>query len=645
MYTGIYFLIEAIVYSMLLMTVYFRKKVFKSKENKVYSILVVVSFFELIVELILDFVGPMYKEIPNVSYFVARLFSFGVELWITILLCYVLFVCLSIKKKERYIPVVRNIAIVLMIIFTTLNFILPLNFKYDGYIAYTYGPSVNIIYLSAFLYSFIGIIALIRNIKNIKDKRFFPILIFLIVGGIASYIQYMNPGLLLATPIHAFITFLMYFTIENPDVKMIEEYHKAKEISDNANEDKTMFLYNMTNDIRLITKDINYNTDAAINEMSNKKLDKDLVNDYLRAIKENTARFTTMTNEILDVDSIDSASIKVYDDKYNIKLLLKKIVTLYSDECSKKGLTFRSDIASDLPEYLYGDNLGLKNVLISILDNSIKYTKEGYIELNVNTIIKNNIARLIITIEDLGVGISPDEMDSIFYKRKEEIDGSNMKSNLFTARKLITLMGGTIIPSSNYGNGTTMKIVLDQKIVEEANEKYNKYESFYDEKKILLVDDNISTKKIISKLIRDTNIKLDYVSLGKEALDKIRGKEKYDLILLDEVMDPLDGVTVMKKFKDIRNFKTNVILLTRNNEYEYNEGRFFYEVKPFDEIIKVVEDIKRIDINKLDGIVEWFDALLHKYQYITNFSDTRINKLCILLNRQINKLKKYYEED
>ncbi len=596
MYTGIYFLIEAIVYSMLLMTVYFRKKVFKSKENKVYSILVVVSFFELIIELILDFVGPMYKEIPNVSYFVARLFSFGVELWITILLCYVLFVCLSIKKKERYIPVVRNIAVVLMIIFTTLNFILPLNFKYDGYIAYTYGPSVNIIYLSAFLYSFIGIIALIRNIKNIKDKRFFPILIFLIVGGIASYIQYMNPGLLLATPIHAFITFLMYFTIENPDVKMIEEYHKAKEISDNANEDKTMFLYNMTNDIRLITKDINYNTDAAINEMSNKKVDKDLVNDYLRAIKENTARFTTMTNEILDVDSIDSASIKVYDDKYNIKLLLKKIVTLYSDECSKKGLTFRSDIASDLPEYLYGDNLGLKNVLTSILDNSIKYTKEGYIELNVNTIIKNNIARLIITIEDSGVGISPDEMDSIFYKRKEEIDGSNMKSNLFTARKLITLMGGTIIPSSNYGNGTTMKIVLDQKIVEEANEKYNKYESFYDEKKILLVDDNISTEKIISKLIRDTNIKLDYVSLGKEALDKIRGKEKYDLILLDEVMDPLDGVTVMKKFKDIRNFKTNVILLTRNNEYEYNEeylkyGFSGYLLKPIskDKLFEIID--------------------------------------------------------
>ena len=231
-----------------------------------------------------------------------------------------------------------------------------------------------------------------------------------------------------------------------------------------------------------------------------------------------------------------------------------------------------------------------------ILDNSVKYTSSGYIEFNVNAIIKNNIARLIITIEDSGVGISPDEMDSIFYKRKEEIDGSNMKSNLFTARKLITLMGGTIIPSSIYGTGTTMKIVLDQKIVEEANEKYNKYESAYDEKKILLVDDNISTEKIISKLIRDTNIKLDYVSLGKEALDKIRGKEKYDLILLDEVMDPLDGVTVMKKFKDIRNFKTNVILLTRNNEYEYNEeylkyGFSGYLLKPIskDKLFEIID--------------------------------------------------------
>ena len=596
MYTGIFFSIEAIFYLGLLLLVYFRKKVFKSKENKIYSVLIVVTFIEMLIEIILDIVGPLYETIPEVSYTVAKIYCIFIIMWNCLLCMYVFLVALKMKEKERNSNISKTILLSFGIALSVASFLLPIDFFYSGKVAYTYGSSVNVVYVSAIMYSLIGASCLIWNLKEWRDKRFIPVIILVTLGSLCSYVQYKNPGLLLATAVHAFITFLMYFTIENPDVKMIEEYHKAKEISDNANEDKTMFLYNMTNDIRLITKDINYNTDAAINEMSNKKLDKDLVNDYLRAIKENTARFTTMTNEILDVDSIDSASIKVYDDKYNIKLLLKKIVTLYSDECSKKGLTFRSDIASDLPEYLYGDNLGLKNVLISILDNSIKYTKEGYIELNVNTIIKNNIARLIITIEDSGIGISPDEMDSIFYKRKEEIDGSNMKSNLFTARKLITLMGGTIIPSSNYGNGTTMKIVLDQKIVEEANEKYNKYESFYDEKKILLVDDNISTEKIISKLLRDTNIKLDYVSLGKEALDKIRGKEKYDLILLDEVMDPLDGVTVMKKFKDIRNFKTNVILLTRNNEYEYNEeylkyGFSGYLLKPIskDKLFEIID--------------------------------------------------------
>ena len=596
MYTGIFFSIEAIFYLGLLLLVYFRKKVFKSKENKIYSVLIVVTFIEMLIEIILDIVGPLYETIPEVSYTVAKIYCIFIIMWNCLLCMYVFLVALKMKEKERNSNISKTILLSFGIALSVASFLLPIDFFYSGKVAYTYGPSVNVVYVSAIMYSLIGASCLIWNLKEWRDKRFIPVIILVTLGSLCSYVQYKNPGLLLATAVHAFITFLMYFTIENPDVKMIEEYHKAKEISDNANEDKTMFLYNMTNDIRLITKDINYNTDAAINEMSNKKLDKDLVNDYLRAIKENTARFTTMTNEILDVDSIDSASIKVYDDKYNIKLLLKKIVTLYSDECSKKGLTFRSDIASDLPEYLYGDNLGLKNVLISILDNSIKYTKEGYIELNVNTIIKNNIARLIITIEDSGIGISPDEMDSIFYKRKEEIDGSNMKSNLFTARKLITLMGGTIIPSSNYGNGTTMKIVLDQKVAKEADEKLDKYEEVYDKKKILLVDDNISTEKIVSKLLKDTNIELDYVSLGKEALDKIRGKEKYDLILLDEVMDPLDGVTIMKKFKDIRNFKTNVILLTRNNEYEYNEeyltyGFSGYLLKPIskDKLFEIID--------------------------------------------------------
>ena len=581
MYTGVFFLMEAIAYSILLVIIYFKKKIFKSKENKVYSLLVIISFIELILELILDYVGPLYQKIPTISFFVARLYCAFIELWLTLLICYVIYVLININKKDKYFIIAKYLFITLGIIFATLNFMLPLNFMYDGNIAYTYGPSVNIIYISAGLYSIVGIISLLTNSKNIKDKRFYPILLFLILGGIGSLIQYKNPGLLLAVPIHSFITFLMYFTIENPDTKMLEEVHRAKVISDNANEEKTMFLYNITNEIRGITKDINYEADNILNETDNKKVDLNIVNDSAREIKGSTAKFTTMTNEILDISQVDASNIKIYNEKYSIKLILKELITKYKEICKKSGIEFRTSIASDIPEILYGDSVGLKNVMISLLDNSIKYTKKGYIELNVNVIKKQDIARLLITIEDSGIGIKSSEIDNIFNKNKEELKRNNLKNNLFTARKIITLMGGTLIATSTYGKGTTMKIVLDQKI--EVID--NKYDKVYDKKKILLIEDSDTTYKLITKMLKNTNIIIDRVVLGSEGLDKIRNKEKYDLILVEEELKPLNGYDIIKKLKLIKNFNTKVILLTKNPNIEYSylykdEGFSDYLIKP-----------------------------------------------------------------
>lgn len=131
-------------------------------------------------------------------------------------------------------------------------------------------------------------------------------------------------------------------------------------------------------------------------------------------------------------------------------------------------------------------------------------------------------------------------------------------------------MGGTIIPSSIYGKGSEVKIVLDQRY-EKEEEVLSKYNDVYDKRRILLIDDNDNSYKLFKKILSNTNIELDYVKLGKEGLDKIRNKEKYDLILLDEEMTPLDGHEVMRKLKEIKNFNTNVILLTKNNKYEYDD--------------------------------------------------------------------------
>ena len=592
------FTIYSLFYSVLLNIVYFARKRLVTFENKIFEKLMITNLIGVILAIGSYFTIVNIDKYPIFNVIVSKGYIVYLLTWITLFSVYIFAISIddSKNRKKKINRIIKGFSI-LYVIFLIVIIIKPLYYHNAGGAVYSYGPSANVMYVVSSVYIAIWIVRLIINYKKIRDKKYLPIFAFMLLGVVVIIIQKSHPELLLMTSMETFIVFLMYHTIENPDMKILEEVHRAKEISDNANEEKTMFLYNMTNEIRNITKDIDYSADDILDETSNKKVDVEVINDAAREIKGSTAKFTTMTNEILDINSIDSASIKVYNDKYNVKLIIKELVTVYSKKCNVKNIAFRPSIASDIPEYLYGDSVGLKQVLDIILDNSVKYTSSGYIEFNVNAIIKNNIARLIITVEDSGTGMKADDIIKVFNKKNDRNEDSlNLNNNLYNAKALITLMGGTIIPSSIYGTGTTMKIVLDQKVAKEADEKLDKYEEVYDKKKILLVDDNISTEKIVSKLLKDTNIELDYVSLGKEALDKIRGKEKYDLILLDEVMDPLDGVTIMKKFKDIRNFKTNVILLTRNNEYEYNEeyltyGFSGYLLKPIskDKLFEIID--------------------------------------------------------
>ena len=582
MSSGNFLTIGSVFYSLLLITVFFSKKRLKTLENKIYSMLIICNFIGLILA-IMCYYTVLYNDIvPMLNFIISRLYLIYLVSYIFLFFCYLITGLyteddkLTGKIKKFFISITFIFFVIVLLVYY-----LPLYYHNENMIIYSYGPSANIIYFLATVCMTIWTILLIKNYKKVKNKKFWPIIFFIIGSLIVTIVQKNNPGLLLMTSFETFITIIMYFTIENPDAKMLEEVHRAKVISDNANEEKTMFLYNITNEIRGITKDINYEADNILNETDNKKVDLNIVNDSAREIKGSTAKFTTMTNEILDISQVDASNIKIYNEKYSIKLILKELITKYKEICKRSGIEFRTSIASDIPEILYGDSVGLKNVMISLLDNSIKYTKKGYIELNVNVIKKQDIARLLITIEDSGIGIKSSEIDNIFNKNKEELKRNNLKNNLFTARKIITLMGGTLIASSTYGKGTTMKIVLDQKI--EVID--NKYDKVYDKKKILLIEDSDTTYKLITKMLKNTNIIIDRVVLGSEGLDKIRNKEKYDLILVEEELKPLNGYDIIKKLKLIKNFNTKVILLTKNPNIEYSylykdEGFSDYLIKP-----------------------------------------------------------------
>ena len=388
------------------------------------------------------------------------------------------------------------------------------------------------------------------------------LLLLLLIGGLLL-VNNIVPEIQIISSSFALITVIMYFTIENPDKKLLEEIHTSKKIADAANEDKSMLIYNMMNEVKSIASDINKSSEVILNSNN---LEENRF--FAREIISSNNKLYSMANNIYNIDVIDDINVKTVKNKYNIKLLLKEVISKNKELFEDKDISFRFNIDSNLPNTLYGDSINLKNVLNTIIGNSYKY----------NAIFKKDIVRLIIKIEDSGIGIKAEDLDKCLNKNTKD------QNSLYGARKTINIMGGNLLISSEYNKGTIVTIILDQKIY--TNNKDN-YDNYVNNKKILIIDDNNSSTKIISKILDKHNILYDSSNLGKEALDRIRKGDKYDLILLDEDMPYMDGISVMNKFSKIKGFDTKVILLTKNSNIIYDDiykdsGFCDYIIKPID---------------------------------------------------------------
>ena len=588
----IFFTISSLLYSSLLMIAYFSKDRIKTPENKIYSRLIIINFIGIILEIFCTIFAGYAKE--NIIFYTIlnKLFLIGLIVWGAVFGSYV-FLISSVKKNEeelkKYMKNVLRLYITLIIIIAVLVAVLPVYFNYrNNYVMYSYGPAVNVVYSGIFITIFLTIICLIKNFKNIISKKYLPIYAYLFVGTIITFIQKMMPELLLAITMDTFITVIMYFTIENPDKKLLQEIHASKKMADEANEEKSMLIYNMMGEIKDIAKDINIS--------SNNILDSNNIEEnkyYAREIISSNNKLYNMSDKIYNIDKIELNKIKTVKTKYNIKLLLKEIVSMYKTKIETKNIEFRINIDNNLPVSLYGDSINLKKALSTIIDSSYNNTKEGFIELSVNTIIKHDVCRLIIKIEDSSIGI-----------KAEEIEEVNTEGNIYNAKKLIAALGGTLLLTSRYNEGTIVTIILDQKINITNKKEKKDYTKYLDNKKILLVDDNESSLKLINKILTKYHIKVETTNLGKKALDKIRKGSKYDLILLDEEMPYIDGEEVMQKLKEIKGFNTKVILLTKNNNIEYTEE---YKENNFDDYI-----LKPIDKNTL---IEKINILVNDKKY------------------------------
>lgn len=576
--TTIFLTIISFFYSVLLMIAYFSKDKIKTLENKVYSKLIIINFIGIILELFCTIFAGYAKDYLVFYTILNKLFLVELTIWCSVFSVYVFLISSKKEKNElkSYLKKVSIFHIVIDVITMFLIFVLPVQFNINdlGYVMYSYGPSVNIVFISSTLYIILMFTCLIRNFKNVKSKKYLPIYVYMVIGVLVGIVQKLHPEILAFTSMEAFITIIMYFTIENPDKKLLEEIHMSKKIADAANEDKSMLIYNMMNEVKSIASDINKSSEVILNSNN---LEENRF--FAREIIASNNKLYSMANDIYNIDVIDDINVKTVKNKYNIKLLLKEVISKNKELFENKNISFRFNIDSNLPNSLYGDSINLKNVLNTILGNSYKYTDKGYVELSVNAIFKKDIVRLIIKVEDSGIGIKAEDLEKCLNKNTKE------QNSLYGARKTINIMGGNLLISSEYNKGTIATIILDQKIY--TNNNKDNYDNYVNNKKILIVDDNNSSIKLISKILEKHNILYDSSNLGKDALDRIRKGDKYDLILLDEDMPYLSWNVVMKKLKNIKGFNIPVIILTKNdgmnNIKEYKDvGITDYILKPID---------------------------------------------------------------
>lgn len=564
------FQICSLLYISLICIMYFFKERIKSIETTIYKYLIISAIIILLIDIISVWFIYHMDLYPALNLLFCKLFLMSLILWQSILLVYIYVV--SINDKENVSTNVQRSVIVSMIICfisCIIIIILPLNFSRGTDYVFSSGPAALFTYGVCAVFIILLASRIFIRFKYLKKKKYTPILLYILMIIIGALIQLNYPQFLVVSTVTTFITCLMYFTIENPDVKMIEKLNILKNQADKANMAKSEFLSSMSHEIRTPLNAI-VGFSESLKEESLSKEAMEEVDDIISA----SSTLLEIVNGILDISKIEANKIEIVDNEYDISKVLKELVNLTKVKIGAKPIDLKVNIAKDLPQYLYGDQLRVKQVILNLLTNAAKYTDSGVINFDVTSVIANDSCRLIISVKDTGRGIKKENIDKLFtkFERLDEenstIEGTGL--GLAITKKLVTMMGGKIVVKSEYQKGSDFIVAIDQKIVanptiKEENEiALNKSLSTYKDKKILLVDDNNMNLKVAKRLLQIYEVQIDTCDNGNDTINKIKNNENYDLILLDDMMPGKSGCETLKELKEIPNFKIPVVVLTAN---------------------------------------------------------------------------------
>lgn len=552
--------------------VYFSSKRAKTKLHKTFSFTLITVIIHIFLEALTLITVNLPEKIPSVVNDIAHRFYIATLILSLYLFCkHIIYIT---KTKKKINSKISDFLTIIMIITIFFSMFLPIYYEEKPHSNYSVGPLVDMAFSTAALFLiFCGIIVCI-NLKTINPKRILSITSALFIQASFGIIQFLCEPLMISGVGITLMTISFYITTENPDVLLLEEIEQEKKTIQKESQSKSTFLSIVSHEIRTPMNAIAGMTNLLLQDELTDKQKK-----YLSNIKTSCSSLIEIINDLLDQSKIEAGKMTIVESSYELETLLNDIKILIESRIENKPIRLIFEIDESIPKYLIGDSLRIRQVLINLLNNAVKYTQQGYIELSINC-VKSYEDKLLLkfSVKDTGQGIESKNLHKLFeaFNQLEEEKNHNIEGTglgLTISKNFIDMMGGKLDVKSEYGIGSEFFFSIYQGIsLEEANEekKYGWESIKFTTKnaRILVVDDTELNLILMKELLEPLNMQIDLADSGTKALQFIN-QNKYDLVFMDYFMPYMNGTETVKQIRKISKNEVGIISKEIKKDLDY----------------------------------------------------------------------------